>query len=63
MFDSLRFFASIGLTHADLKPENVLFETDEIIEHEGLSIPKTNKIKIIDMGLATWRGDKHMDII
>ena len=54
MFVSLKFFASIGLIHADLKPENILFESDEIEEHENLYIPKSNKIKIIDMGIATW---------
>lgn len=54
IFTSLRFFRKIGLTHADLKPENILLATDET---------DSTKIVIIDMGLATFDEEVHMQII
>jgi len=62
------FCHSIGLTHTDLKLENVLFVDDgytkvKAQEWEDYRIPNYYAVKLIDFGNATYATDYHSRII
>lgn len=58
----------IGLTHTDLKLENVLFVDDgyakvKVGEWEDYRVPNYYAVKLIDFGNATYETDYHSRII
>jgi len=62
------FCHSIGLTHTDLKLENVLFVDDgytkvKMGEWEDYRLPNYYAVKLIDFGNATYEQDYHSRII
>jgi len=62
------FCHSIGLTHTDLKLENVLFVDDgytkvKMGEFEDYRLPNYYAVKLIDFGNATYEQDYHSRII
>ncbi|KAH0471210.1 MAG: uncharacterized protein KVP18_000681 [Porospora cf. gigantea A] len=76
LLKTLKFMRSIGLTHTDLKPENVLFKYHDFMEVPVLrSTPDATKprntalrpvrrdVVVIDLGSATFREDHHAQVI
>jgi len=62
------FCHSIGLTHTDLKLENVLFVDDgytkiRVGDWEDYRVPNYYAVKLIDFGNATYESDYHSRII
>jgi len=62
------FCHSIGLTHTDLKLENVLFVDDgytkiHVGEWDDYRVPNYYAVKLIDFGNATYETDYHSRII
>jgi len=57
--EALEFIHAKKLTHSDLKTDNVLFGSDEMVFDDSLDI----RIKLIDFGAATWEQDKHAEVI
>lgn len=54
----------LTLIHTDLKPENILFiDSSYDISKNKEYIPLNTKIKIIDMGSATFNSHHHTSII
>lgn len=69
---SVGFLHSIGYTHTDLKPENVLLEKTKFRkeaypskngEDSWIELPENDTIRIIDFGGATENSDHHSKII
>ena len=63
---SVNFLHENGLTHTDLKPENMLFVNDDYVEaNRGVSDPETVRVlkethmRLIDFGSATFDHDHH----
>jgi len=62
------FCHNVGLTHTDLKLENVLFVDDgytkvKIGEWDDYRVPNYYAVKLIDFGNATYETDYHSRII
>lgn len=49
--EAVAFLNALGLTHTDLKTENIVLETKEA----SITDPDV-KIKLIDLGCASWGG-------
>ena len=63
MLEAISFLHSMKLVHTDLKPENVLLVdgafTVQQVGKRKVRIPKSNAIKLIDFGCATYDDDEH----
>jgi len=64
----------LKLIHTDLKPENTLFVSSDIVKipYKGLEkssqeicnrLPKSSAIKLIDFGSTTFEGEDHTSVI
>ena len=69
LLDALAFLHDLGITHTDLKLENVLF-VDSAFETKYNSmfdrdekVVKKPEIRLIDFGSATFHGDSHSTIV
>ena len=69
---TIGFIHNEGYTHTDLKPENVLLETNSFRrekypskgeESEWIELPEDDRIRIIDFGGATAEKEHHSRII
>lgn len=67
LLEAVAFLHKLTLIHTDLKPENILLDdTDYLIEQVGNTIkriPKSNKIRVIDFGSATFESQYHSTVV
>jgi serine/threonine protein kinase len=64
LIQAVSFCHSIGLTHTDLKLENILLvDSSYTIEGEDYRVPVNKEIRVIDFGGATFEGDHHSRIV
>ena len=69
LLEAMQFLHSFGLTHTDLKLENLLFSTDaprvETTNEHGqkLWLPNSTDVTVIDYGSATYASDRRKGII
>ena len=70
LLEAVAFMHSLELTHTDLKPENVLLTNPSYSKvacpygsKSSYRIPKSNTIKLIDFGSATFERQHHSRVV
>lgn len=64
LLSALKFLKPLEIIHTDLKCENILFAESQLSTGEdGLPLPASTKIKLIDFGGATYDDDESKTTI
>ncbi|XP_057857232.1 serine/threonine-protein kinase AFC1 isoform X3 [Cryptomeria japonica] len=68
LLESVAYMHELHLIHTDLKPENVLFVSSEYVklplqDKEGMRLPKSSAIKLIDFGSTTFENQNHSSVV
>jgi len=64
LLETMEFLHSFRLIHTDLKLENVLLTTNEVVMYNHrIPVPESTRIKVIDFGGACYDTDKKSSII
>lgn len=64
LISSLAWIHAFDLIHTDLKPENILFRHSAYHkDRNGVRIPDSSEIVLIDFGSATFEDDHHTAIV
>ncbi|KAJ3075247.1 dual specificity protein kinase kns1 [Podochytrium sp. JEL0797] len=65
MIESITFMHELRLIHTDLKPENLMLESNECLQRIG-NAPKEllrARLRLIDFGSAIFDGDYHSSVV
>jgi len=63
IISAVRFLHSLNIVFTDLKPENVVFENDDVIRVGGSNVPSNLRIRLVDFGSTVFDAGWHSHLV